>query len=31
MCRYYTHIERNEGEAYRYANLCAAQGKSYGY
>ena len=31
MCRYYTHIESNESEAYRYENLYAALCKSYGY
>lgn len=31
MSRYYKYIERNDGEAYRYADLCAAQGKSYGF
>lgn len=31
MSRYYVHIDCNNDEAYRYAALCTAQGKSYGY
>ena len=30
MCRYYTHIERNDEQTYHYARLCADQGESYG-
>ncbi len=31
MSRYYVHIDKNDAEAYRYASLCAEQGKSYGF
>lgn len=31
MSRYNIYIDCNNNEAYRYANLCAAQQKSYGY